>query len=226
MTYIIDTANLEAIRHINEFYPVDGVTTNPSIISREKTDLKKLLLSIREIIGPDKMLHVQTTAKTAEGIVAEARQLKKLLGENFYIKVPIGEAGLKATAILKKEGIPVTMTAIFNAAQALMAAKAGAVFVAPYVNRLDMINADGVQTVADIVATFEQYPDIDCQVLAASFKSVQQVSNVALCGCHCVTVAPEIFSALIKHPMTDIAVAQFDADWQGCYGDKTVADMI
>ena len=109
MLYIIDTADVEAIRRINEFYPIAGVTTNPSIISREKTDLKKLLLTIREIIGPDKMLHVQTTGKTAEEIVKEAKMLKKLLGDNFYIKVPIGEAGLKATMQLKKEGeIPVT----------------------------------------------------------------------------------------------------------------------
>ena len=227
MLYIIDTADVEAIRHINEFYPIAGVTTNPSIISREKTDLKKLLLTIREINGPDKMLHVQTTSKTAEEIVKEAKMLKNLLGDNFYIKVPIGEAGLKATMQLKKEGeIPVTMTTIFSASQALMAAKAGAAFVAPYVNRLDMANGNGVQVVADIVNTFAQYDDIDCKVLAASFKNVQQVSGAALCGCQSVTIAPDIFRALISHPLADIAVKQFDADWNACYGGKKVAELL
>ena len=129
MLYIIDTANLEKIKHCNEFYPIDGVTTNPTIISRENCDFKKLITSIREIIGPDKMLHIQTTATDADKIVEEAKSLRELLGENFYIKIPITEDGLKATMELKKLGIGVTVTAIFTQQQALMAAKAGADFV-------------------------------------------------------------------------------------------------
>lgn len=225
MIYILDTADLTAIRHANEFYPIEGVTTNPSIIAKEKCDFKQRLLDIRAIIGKEKMLCVQTTSKVAEDIVKEARELKQLLGGEFYIKIPIGEAGLKATMQLRKEGIGVLMTAIFTPAQALIAAKAGANLVAPYVNRLDMINADGVATVADMVATFDNY-DVDCKVLAASFKNVQQVAELALAGCHYATVSPDVLYALAKHPLTDAAVDNFDKDWNGVYGDKTVLDLI
>ena len=144
MIYILDTADLAAIKHCNEFYPLSGVTTNPSIIAREGRDFWQLVSDIRNIIGPNKMLHVQTTAEKAEDIVAEAKLLSERLGGEFYIKIPIGEEGLKATMTLKKLGIGVTMTAIFTPAQALMAAMAGAAFVAPYVNRLDNIMGDGV----------------------------------------------------------------------------------
>ncbi len=225
MIYILDTADLNAIRHANEFYPIDGVTTNPSIVAKEKTDFAKLIKDIRSIIGEDKMLHVQTTAEKAEDIVAEAKALKEFVGGNFYIKVPIGEEGLKATIMLKEIGIPVTMTAIFTPAQALMAAKAGAAFVAPYVNRLDNITGDGVRVVEDIVQLFFNY-GLDCQVLAASFKNAEQVHKCALAGCHSVTVSLDVLSSLIKHPLTDVAVDQFTADWKGVYGDKKVRDLI
>lgn len=225
MIYILDTADLAAIKHANEFYPIGGVTTNPSIIAKEKCDFKKRLLDIRAVIGKEKMLCVQTTSKEASEIVKEAEALDRLLGGEFYIKVPIGEAGLKATMELKKEGIGVLMTAIFTPAQALLSARAGAKLVAPYVNRLDMVNADGVGTVADMVATFESC-DVDCKVLAASFKNVQQVADTALAGCHYATVSPEVLYALAKHPLTDIAVDGFDKDWQSVYGDKTVLDLL
>lgn len=225
MIYILDTADLNAIRHANEYYPIDGVTTNPSIIAKEKTDLATLLKSIRDIIGSDKMLHVQTTANKAEHMVLEAQKIKALVGGNFYLKVPIGEEGLKATPMLKKIGIKITMTAIFTQPQALLAAKAGANFVAPYVNRIDNITGDGVKVVSDIVKAFDNY-GLDCKVLAASFKNVQQVYDVSLCGCHSVTVQPEILSSLISHPLTDIAVAQFDADWNHCYNGKKVGQML
>lgn len=142
MIYILDTADIEAIRHCNEFYPLAGVTTNPSIISKENTDFWKLVKKIRSIIGEEKMLHVQTVQTKADKIVEEAKHMKKELGGELFVKIPIGEEGLKATMELKKLGIGVTMTAIFTPAQALIAAKAGASFVAPYVNRLDNIIGD------------------------------------------------------------------------------------
>lgn len=225
MQYILDTADLKEIRHANEFYPIEGVTTNPSIIAREKTDFKALVTAIRDIIGPDKSIHVQTTAETAEGIVDEAKMLKKLLGKNFYIKVPIGEAGLKATMILKDLGIPVTMTAIHTPQQALLAAKAGASYVAPYVNRLDNIGSDGIKVVEEIVASLDHF-GIDCKVLAASFKNTQQVQDAAYVGCHSVTVAPDVLYQLIKHPLTDIAIDAFNKDWEGVYGDKKIPTLL
>jgi len=225
MIYILDTADLSEIKHANEFYPIEGVTTNPSIIAKEKCDFRQRLLDIRSIIGDEKMLCVQTTSKSADDIVKEARALKKLVGGVFYIKIPIGEAGLKACMQLSKEGIGVLMTAIFTPAQALMAAKAGAKLVAPYVNRLEMINGNSAGTIAEMVAILDHFK-LDCKVLAASFKNVQRVSDVALAGCHYATVSLAVLSASVKHPMTDLAVEGFDRDWESVYGDKSVLDLI
>ncbi len=225
MKYIIDTADLKAIAHYNEFFPLFGVTTNPSIIAREKTEFLSHIKKIREIIGNDKMLCVQTLETTAEDIVADAVALKNEIGGNLYIKVPIGEAGLKATPLIKKQGIGVLMTAIFTPAQALLSAKAGADFVAPYVNRLDNIGGDGCGVVAEIVELFDIY-GLDCEVLAASFKNADQVSRCALSGCHSVTITPDIFDSLISHPMTDAAICGFNKDWQSVYGEKGIRDLI
>ena len=224
MIYILDTADLAAIRHCNEFYPLAGVTTNPSIIARENTDFWNLVEQIRAIIGEDKMLHVQTTQTKAEKIVEEAKLLKERLTGEFYVKIPIGEEGLKATMELKKLGIGVTMTAIFTPTQALMAAMAGASFVAPYVNRLDNIIGDGTRVVAEIVNQLEMYGS-DCKVLAASFKNAEQVHLCASYGCHSVTVTADILKMLISHPMTDAAVAGFEKDWTAVYADKTILDF-
>ncbi|MBQ2734428.1 MAG: fructose-6-phosphate aldolase [Clostridia bacterium] len=224
MLYILDTADLAAIRHCNEFYPLAGVTTNPSIIAKENCDFWKLVKEIRSIIGEDKMLHVQTTQKTAEKIVEEAKLLKKELKGNFFVKIPINEEGLKATMELKKQGIGVLMTAIFTPAQALMAARAGADFVAPYVNRIDNILGDGTAVVAEIVKQFQLY-GTDCRVLAASFKNAEQVHKCASVGCQCVTVTADILKALISHPMTDAAIAGFDKDWSAVYGEKKILDF-
>lgn len=224
MLYILDTADLAAIKHCNEFYPLAGVTTNPSIIAKEKTDFWKLVKEIRSIIGEEKMLHVQTTQKEASKIVEEAKLLKEQLKGDFYVKIPIGEEGLKATMELKELGIGVTMTAIFTPAQALMAAMAGASFVAPYVNRLDNIIGDGTEVVAEIVKQFKLY-GCECKVLAASFKNAEQVHKCASAGCHSVTVAADILKMVISHPMTDAAIAGFDKDWADTYGEKSIAEL-
>ena len=226
MIYIIDTADLDAIRHCNEFYPISGVTTNPSIVSKEKRDFYEIMSDIREIIGEDKMLHIQTVQKTAEGMVKEAELLRDKIGGNLYIKIPIGEEGLKATMEIKKKDIcSVTMTAVFTPAQALMAAESGADFVAPYVNRLDTILGDGVKVVSDIVEVFKAQNVTNCKVLAASFKNAEQVHKCAISGCHSVTINADIFKQLIAHPMTDAAVAGFDKDWKGTYGENTILDF-
>ena len=224
MIYILDTADLAAIKHCNEFYPLSGVTTNPSIIAKENGAFWQILKEIRGVIGNDKMLHVQTVQTTAKKMVEEAKLIKEKIGGDIYIKIPIGEEGLKAVPMIKNLGIGVTMTAIFTPAQALMAAKAGADFVAPYVNRLDNILGDGTNVVAEIVQQFEIY-GLDCKVLAASFKNAEQVHRCALCGCHSVTVSADVLKSLITHPMTDAAVEGFERDWKGVYGDKTILDF-
>ena len=224
MEYILYTANIADIKHCNEFYPLTGVTTNPSIIAKEKRDFWAIIKDIRDIIGPDKILFAQTVQKTADKIVEEAKLLNEKSGGDFGVKIPIDEEGLKATMELKKLGIKVLMTAIFTPAQALIAAKAGADYVAPYVNRLDNIIGDGTEVVAEIAEQFAIH-GLPCKVLAASFKNAEQVHRCAAAGCQCVTVSADILKAVISHPMTDAAIAGFDKDWQSVYGDKTILDF-
>lgn len=222
---MVDSADLNGIRKCAEFFPIAGVTTNPTIISSAKTDFKKLLLDIREIIGEDKMLHVQATSSDAEDMVREAEMLRDLVGGDFYVKIPITEQGLKAIKMCKAEGIKVTTTAIFTQQQALMAARAGADFVAPYVNRMDNLLSDGVHVVEEIVQLFK-LQNLDSKVLAASFKTCEQVHKVAMSGAHSVTINPELFSSLIYHPMTMYSLDAFDCDWAEVYGNKKVIDIL
>lgn len=225
MLYIIDTANVEKIRHCMEYFPIAGVTTNPTIISKEKTDFLKLIKEIEEIIGNDRMFHIQLTSNSAEHMINEAKALRDIVGDNLYVKIPISEEGLKATMHLHKEGFHITETAIFTQQQALMAAMAGADFVAPYVNRLDNIISDGVNVVSEIVELFTKY-NLNTRVLAASFKTAEQVHKISMVGGHAVTVNPEILDSLIYHPLTMYAIDDFKADWEGVYGKKTILDMI
>jgi fructose-6-phosphate aldolase 2 len=222
MLYILDTANLEEIKRAFDLYPMSGVTTNPTIISKENRNLLDILKEIREAIGEDKMLHVQALGLTAEEIVKEAEYLTEAIGGNLYIKIPVIPEGIKAMKILKKKGIKITATAIFTAQQALMAAVAGAEFVAPYVNRIDNISGNGAEVVAQIVHLFKIH-DIGAKVLAASFKNVQQVHDVALAGGQSVTVSAEIMDALLSHPLTDSSISKFATDWQGVYGKGCIS---
>ena len=224
MEYILDTANLEAIKHCNEFYPLSGVTTNPSIIAKENRDFWGIVKDIRGIIGPDKLFFAQTVQTEASKIVEEACLMNEKAGGKFCVKIPICEEGLKATMELKKLGIKVLMTAIFTPAQALIAAKAGADYVAPYVNRLDNIIGDGCEVVAQIVEQFAIY-DLPCKVIAASFKNAEQVHKCALAGCQCVTVTEDVLKSVITHPMTDAAINGFEKDWKNVYADKTILDF-
>lgn len=225
MLYLIDSANLESIKKCCEYFPVAGVTTNPTIISREKGDFKNLIYSIREIIGDEKMLHVQTTAHEACDIVREAEMIREVVGGDFYIKIPITNEGIKATEICKYKGIGVTVTAIFTQQQAMIASSAGADFVAPYINRLDNIVSDGVHVVDEIVSMFKIH-NSQTKVLAASFKTVEQVHKVCLTGAHSVTINPDLFDMLIYHPLTYYAIDDFEKDWEGVYGDKKITDLL
>ena len=216
----LDTANLERVRNAFGLYPLDGVTTNPTIIAREKTDFLGVLKGIREVIGPDAMLHVQAVGRTAETIAEEARYLNRELGGKLYIKIPVIPEGIKAIKILSTEGIDTTATAVFTAEQALMAAKAGAGFVAPYVNRLDDIGGNGVEVVAQIAAEFRTL-GIGAKVLAAGFKNVQQVHDAVLAGSHSITVNTDLMDQMMTHPLTDRSVENFISDWETAYGRGT-----
>ncbi len=225
MLYLIDSANLNAIKKCCEFYPVSGVTTNPTIVSRENTDFKNLVYNIRDIIGSHRMLHVQTTSENSADIVNEAKLLRGILGDNFYIKIPISPEGLKATMLCKDLGINVTMTAIFTQQQALMAACSGADFVAPYVNRLDNIVSDGVLVVNETVDIFRSY-NLPAKILAASFKTVEQVHKISMTGAHAITINPDLFDMVIYHPLTNTAISDFNKDWDKVYNGKTIPELM
>ena len=220
MRYLLDTANLKEIEKAYKYYPLDGVTTNPSIISKENCNFLGLLKDIRKIIGNDRILQAQVLCEEAEDIVKDAKYLNKIIGGNFYVKIPVTMEGIRAIKLLQEEQIKTTATVIFTASQALMAAKAGANLVAPYVNRIDNISGNGVKVVKDIIQELELY-NLNCQVLGASFKNVQQVHELSNIGVHSVTVNAEIMDKLLEHPLTDLSVQQFLDDWSKVYGKNT-----
>lgn len=217
MQYFLDSADTAFIAKALEYYPVEGVTTNPTIVSKEKKEFRPLIQEIRRLLGGDPSLHVQVVATHADDMVREALAIREFAGDNFYAKVPVTPEGLKAMKILRTHDIKLTATAIFTPQQALMAALAGAEYCAPYVDRIDNLSADGARVVAEIVQLFRIH-NLNAKVLAASFKSVEQVHKVCLAGAQSVTVGKDLFKKLISHPMTDQSVERFTADWEEVYG--------
>lgn len=221
MELLIDSANVERIREINELFPIDGVTTNPTIIVKERKPFLPIIKQIRSIIGEEKMLYVQTLEEKADDIVKEALYLNEVVSGNFYVKIPATEQGIKAIQLLKQQGVRTLATTIYTPMQAFIAAKAGADYVAPYVNRIDNLTGNGGQAVGEIVRIFERY-ELPCKVLAASFKNTKQVYQACLEGAHGVTASPDMIKALLAHPATDLNVKQFTEDWEGFYGKVTL----
>ena len=208
MIYMIDSANAEEIKKINDYFPISGVTTNPSLIAQNAEDLKTVITNIRNVIGYEKMLHVQVISTKFEDIVAEAKRLRDFAGQNTYIKIPVTADGIKAIKYLKGLGFKITATAIFTPQQALIAAHAGADFVAPYVNRLDNISSDGAEVAADIADLFRKQ-HIYSEVLAASFVNLEQIHKTTMRGVTAITISPNLFDKLVYHPLTDIAIKDF-----------------
>ncbi|MCD6355443.1 MAG: fructose-6-phosphate aldolase [Prolixibacteraceae bacterium] len=217
MIYLADTANIEALKKLYEFFPLQGVTTNPTILKQSGLKLSEAIKSIADIVG-DGAIHVQVLTNQADEMVKEAKRYKEYfgLGDNYYAKIPVSIEGYKAMQMIKDAGINVTATAIFTQQQALVASRAGADFVAPYVSRLDNISSHGIEVVSDIVKNTKEF-DLSTKVLAASFKTVDQIHRVSMAGAQSATVNPELLLQLIKHPMTDIGIAQFEKDGKGLY---------
>ena len=224
MHLMIDDAHIEQIKKIYEFYPVDGVTTNPSILFKVGRNPFDVLKEIREFIGAKAELHVQATARTAEGMVEDAHYILSQLGKNTFIKIPAVEEGFKAMKILVEENIKVTATAIYTPMQGFLAAKAGASYAAPYINRLDNLGYDGVQVAKDIHDIFCAN-DFDTEVLAASFKNSQQLLELCKYGVGGATAAPDIISGLAKNKVVESAVEDFLTDFSKLVGEgKTMKD--
>lgn len=224
MKLCIDHADVNAIRRLYEYYPIDGVSTNPTILAKSGREPYEVLKEIREIIGDDGELFVQVVAATAEGMVEDAYRIIKETGKNTLVKIPCVPEGFKAMKQLKKVGIRFIGTAIYTPMQAFIAAKCGAEYVAPYVNRIDNMGFDGVQVSKDIHDIMVNN-NLDCGLLAASFKNSQQVLELAKYGVKAATVAPDVIDGLVKNPAIDAAVAQFTKDFEGLAGTgKTMKD--
>jgi len=225
MKLLLDTANVADIRYINTYFPIVGVTTNPTILSREGGNPAARLREIRDIIGADKELHVQVTETDYDKIMEEADVLVKALGKNTFVKIPITDVGLRATRDLTAKGYRVTVTAILSAGQALLAANAGAAYVAPYVSRLENICENGVESVAEIQQVFDA-AGCATKILAASFKTAREVIDVALTGAGAATVSAEVMRKLLTHTTTDTSIAGFAADWHRVFGDQTLRELL
>ncbi len=210
MKIFIDTANFDEIKTAYEMGFVAGVTTNPSLIVKEKRDLKEVIKQIADLVdGP---VSAEVIATTAPEMIAEAHELVKL-GSNVVIKVPMTPEGLKAVAVLSKEGIKTNVTLIFSANQALLAARVGATFVSPFVGRIDDISMDGITLIEDIAEIFMVH-DIKTEIIAASVRTPMHMTQCAKAGAHIATVPFKVLTASMKHPLTDAGLARFLADWE------------
>ena len=217
MKLLVDNADLEQIKAVYDYLPIDGVTTNPTILAAAGRPPYEVLEEIRRFIGPDAELHVQVVSEKAEGMIEEARVILERLGDETYVKIPTVPEGLKAMKKLAKDGVKITATAIYTPIQAYLAAKAGASYAAPYVNRIDNLGADGVETAQRIHDIFIEN-NYACEVLAASFKNTQQVLELCEYGVGASTVAPDVLKGLIKNQIVVDAVQAFTIDFEGLCG--------
>jgi len=209
MKIFLDSANLDQIRQANALGVIDGVTTNPSLLAKEKGDWKKIVRQIcKEIDGP---VSLEVLGTESSAMLGEARELVKI-APNVVVKVPLTQEGLKTIKELHLRGIETNATLVFSPNQALLAAKAGATYVSPFVGRLDDIGQDGMQVIQDIMTVFRNY-DLPTQVLAASMRNTSHVFQAALLGTDCATVPLSVLLDLTKHPLTDSGLAKFLADW-------------
>lgn len=210
MKFFLDTADVSAIKTINELGVVDGVTTNPTIISREGRDFETVIKEICQIVdGP---VSAEVTGVTAEEMIAEARDIAKW-ADNIVVKIPMTMEGLKAVNVLSKENIKTNVTLIFTVSQGLMAIKAGATFISPFVGRLEDIGTDAYQLISNLREIIDFY-DFDTEIIAASIRNTVHVENVAKRGAHIATIPDAVFDKMTKHPLTDSGLTQFMQDWK------------
>lgn len=210
MKFFLDSANISEVREAYALGVVAGVTTNPSLIAKEKQDIKEVVKEIAKIVdGP---VSAEVISTTFEEMLPEARDLAKL-ADNIVIKVPINAQGLKTVSALRAEGIKTNVTLIFSANQALLAARAGASFVSPFIGRLDDISEDGLRLIKDIVDIFSIHL-IESEVIAASVRHPMHVTQAALAGSHIATVPYKVLLSLLAHPLTDAGIKRFLEDWK------------
>lgn len=217
MKLIIDGVNMDEIREMYEYYPMDGVTCNPSILAKEGKNPYKILKEIRDFIE-DGELHVQVVSDMADDMVKEAYRILEELGQDTFVKIPTTKEGLKAIRILAAAGVNVTATAIYTPMQAFLAAKAGANYVAPYINRIDNLGSDGVRTAKEIHDMFDRY-GFKAEVLAASFKNSRQVITLCEYGIEATTISHDVLELLLKNDSVDAALETFKNDFEKLCGE-------
>lgn len=219
MKFFIDTAKVEDIRRANEMGVICGVTTNPSLIAKEGRDFEEVIREITTIVDGPISGEVKATTTDAEGMIAEGREIAKI-HKNMIVKIPMTEEGLKAVKVLSAEGIKTNVTLIFTAAQALLAARAGATYVSPFLGRLDDISVTGVDLIRDIVEIFAVAEDIDTQIIAASVRNPIHVTDCAKAGADIATVPFKVIEQMTRHPLTDAGIEKFQKDYIAVFGDK------
>ncbi|WP_260863250.1 fructose-6-phosphate aldolase [Citrobacter sp. Marseille-Q6884] len=216
MELYLDTSDVDAVKALARVFPLAGVTTNPSIVAAGKKSLEVLLPQLQEAMGGRGRLFAQVMATTAEGMVSDARKLRAIIPD-IVVKVPVTTEGLAAIKLLKEEGIPTLGTAVYSATQGLLAALAGAEYIAPYVNRVDAQGGDGIQTVIDLQSLLKMHAP-HAKVLAASFKTPRQALDCLLAGSEAITLPLDVAQQMMTSPAVDAAVAKFEHDWQGAFG--------
>lgn len=210
MKIFVDTANIDSIKHAMALGIVDGVTTNPTLVAREGDDPKKIIKAICKLVG-DKPVNAEVLSLNSDEMVKEARQIAKW-ADNIVIKIPMMKEGLKAVKILADEGIKSNVTLVFTATQAILAAKAGASYVSPFVGRLDDISNDGMELASQIVGIFGNYPAIDTEVIVASIRHPIHVIQAGLMGADILTIPPKVLEQMEQHPLTDKGIKLFLED--------------
>lgn len=217
MKIFLDTANLESIKKFNDMGLLDGITTNPSLMSKEKGNPKDAMEEITKIIKGDVSLEVVST--DFSGMIEEGKRLRQY-GDNVVVKVPMTPDGLKACKSLSSDGIPVNVTLVFSPNQALLAAKSGAKYVSPFIGRLDDIGQDGMNLIQDIKEIFKNYPHLKTEILVASVRHPMHVVDAAKIGADVVTLPPGVLDKMLQHPLTKIGLENFLKDWEKVKADN------
>lgn len=218
MRFFIDTAKVEDIKKANDMGVICGVTTNPSLIAKEGRDFKEVIAEIASIVDGPISGEVKATTTDAEGMIKEGREIAKI-HPNMVVKIPMTVEGLKACKVLSAEGIKTNVTLIFSATQALLAARAGATYVSPFLGRLDDINMSGIQLIRDIADMFAVADGIETKIIAASVRNSVHVTDCALAGADIATVPYAVIEAMTKHPLTDAGIEKFQKDYKAVFGE-------
>lgn len=218
MKFFIDTANVEDIKKANDMGVICGVTTNPSLIAKEGRVFEEVIAEIASIVDGPISGEVKATTTDAEGMIAEGKEIAKI-HPNMVVKLPMTAEGLKACKALTAEGIKTNVTLIFTANQALLAARAGATYVSPFLGRLDDVSVRGIDLIAEIAEMFRAAGNIDTQIIAASIRTTMHVTDCALAGAHIGTVPYKVIEQMTHHPLTDAGIEKFVADYKAVFGE-------